>query len=92
MLRASSEALNSEVDLEQLEAGADVTHGELLVRYAVSAVRQDSDLGKVRAGLEAQVGPGGVIEAAATVAAGRVASARRMHHAAGLGPRCGRVA
>ena len=69
MLRASSEALNSEVDLEQLEAGADVTHGELLVRYAESAVRQDSDLGKVRAGLEAQVGPGGVIEAAATVAA-----------------------
>ena len=69
MLRASSEALNSEVDLEQLEAGADVTHGELLVRYAESAVRQDSDLGKVRTGLEAQVGPGGVIEAAATVAA-----------------------
>ena len=30
--------------------------------------------------------------AAANFEAGRVASARRMHHAAGLGPRCGRVA
>tara|TARA_Y100001970_G_scaffold179520_1_gene218491 strand:+ start:44658 stop:45041 length:384 start_codon:yes stop_codon:yes gene_type:complete len=69
LLRASSEALNSEVDLEQLEAGADVANGELLVRYAESAVRQDSDLGRVRAALEEQVGPGGVIEAAATIAA-----------------------
>ena len=30
--------------------------------------------------------------AAANFEAGRVAAARRMHHAAGLGPRCGRVA
>ena len=46
-----------------------MAHGEILVRYAESAVRQDSDLGEVRAALEAQVGPGGVVEAAATVAA-----------------------
>ena len=71
MLRASSEALDSEVDLEQLEAGADVTHGELLVRYAESAVRQDSDLDKVRSELEAQVGLG-VIEAAALLLHSRV--------------------
>ena len=61
--------MDSVVNLEQLEAGADVTHGELLVRYAESAVRQDSDLESVRSVLEEQVGAGGVVEAAATVAA-----------------------
>lgn len=38
LLRASSEALSSEVDIDDLEAGAQVENGDLLVRYAESAV------------------------------------------------------
>tara|TARA_B100000579_G_C22565926_1_gene726658 strand:+ start:402 stop:785 length:384 start_codon:yes stop_codon:yes gene_type:complete len=69
LLRASSEAISSEINIERLEAGAEVENGELLVRFAESAVRGDSDLSKVRQELESKMGVHGVIEAAATISA-----------------------
>ena len=88
MLRASSEAIRSEVDLARLEVGAEVENGELLVRYAESAVRGDSDLDKVREELASRVGQLGVIEAAATVSAfeglNRIADATGIQLDAGL--------
>ncbi len=88
MLRASSEAIRSEVDLARLEVGAEVENGELLVRYAESAVRGDSDLDKVREELASRVGQLGLIEAAATVSAfeglNRIADATGIQLDAGL--------
>ncbi len=88
MLRASSEAIRSEVDLARLEVGAEVENGELLVRYAESAARGDSDLDKVREELASRVGQLGVIEAAATVSAfeglNRIADATGIQLDAGL--------
>jgi hypothetical protein len=88
LLRASSEAIRSEVDLARLEVGAEVENGELLVRYAESAARGDSDLDKVREELASRVGQLGVIEAAATVSAfeglNRIADATGIQLDAGL--------
>ncbi|MBM44755.1 MAG: hypothetical protein CL458_00730 [Acidimicrobiaceae bacterium] len=88
MLRASSEALSSEVNIDRLEAGAQVTNGDLLVRYAESAVRGDSDLPSVRKEVELAVGTHGLIEAAATVSAfeglNRLADATGIQLDAGL--------
>ena len=61
--------MDCEVNIDQLEAGAKIPSGELLVRYGESAVRQDSDLKKIRGDLEAVVGSMGIIEAAATISA-----------------------
>lgn len=52
-----------------MEAGANVDQGELLVRFAESAVRNDSDLDFARSNLESAIGASGVVEAAATVSA-----------------------
>ena len=88
MLRASSEALSSDVNIDRLEVGAQVTNGDLLVRYAESAVRGDSDLPSVRKDVELAVGTDGLIEAAATVSAfeglNRLADATGIQLDAGL--------
>ena len=69
LLRASSEALSSEVDIDDLEAGAQVENGALLVRYAESAVLGHSDLTALREEVEDELGRKALIEAAATVSA-----------------------
>lgn len=88
MLRASSEAVNTEVNIDRLEAGAQIDNGNLLVRYAESAVRGDSDLVRVREELRAAVGTAGLVEAAATVSAfeglNRLADATGIQLDAGL--------
>jgi hypothetical protein len=88
LLRASSEALSSDVNIDRLEVGAQVTNGDLLVRYAESAVRGDSDLPSVRKEVELAVGTHGLIEAAATVSAfeglNRLADATGIQLDAGL--------
>lgn len=88
MLRASSEAVNTEVNIDRLEAGAQIDNGNLLVRYAESAVRGDSDLVRVREELRSAVGTEGLVEAAATVSAfeglNRLADATGIQLDAGL--------
>ena len=69
LLRASSEAIENEVKIEQLEDGANIEHGPALVRYAESAVRQDSDLPDSRSDLLGVAGLQALVEAAATVSA-----------------------
>ena len=69
LLRASSEAIENEVKIEQLEDGANIEHGPALVRYAESAVRQDSDLPESRSDLLGVAGLQALVEAAATVSA-----------------------
>ena len=69
LLRASSEALSSEVDIDDLEAGAQVENGDLLVRYAESAVLGHSDLTALCEEVEDELGRKALIEAAATVSA-----------------------
>jgi len=69
LLRASSEAVNTDVKIEQLEDGANVEHGSALVRYTESAVRLDSDLTESRDHLLRIAGAQALVEAAATVSA-----------------------
>jgi len=69
LLRASSEAINGDVKIGQLEDGANIEHGSALVRYAESAVRRDSDLAVSRNRLLELAGSQALIEAAATVSA-----------------------
>ena len=62
LLRASSEAIENEVKIEQLEDGANIEHGPALVR-------QDSDLPESRSDLLGVAGLQALVEAAATVSA-----------------------
>ena len=69
MLRASGEALESEVDIHIIAHGADVEFGEDLVTFATHVVERDSGLAESRNILQELVGDAGLVEAAATVAA-----------------------
>ncbi len=70
LLRASSSALGTAIDVDQaLACGAGIPFGQLLVDFAVAAHQQRPDLGTVRRRLAAAVGSAGLVEACLTVAA-----------------------
>ena len=74
LLGASGEVAGLTVDLEvaidPTRAGdAGVPHGEELLAFATAANQRSADLAEARDALEAVVGPEGLLEAAATVAA-----------------------
>ena len=69
LLRASGEAHDGSVDALAVDDGAGVTGGAELVRFAVAAVTDESDLVGARAALRSAVGDAGLVEAAGTVAA-----------------------
>lgn len=69
LLRASSEAIGDEADLEGTVGRGDggVEHGELMARFAESATRGSEDLDEVRSRLLEALGAERFVEVAATV-------------------------
>ena len=69
LLRASSEAVDQDADLQATVGQGDggLPHGALLVRFAEAATRGEPDLDEARAALLSALGPEPFVEACATV-------------------------
>jgi hypothetical protein len=71
LLRVSSQISGTEADLHAVTEGADIASGveggDVLVRFAESAVRGDEDLPLARGAVAEQLGPEALVDAAAVV-------------------------